>query len=119
MGRKGTGVGVLDNSIRLQFTLNGETLRRTLNVEGKPLPPTASNLRYAYRLAAEIRDRIRFGSFSLAEYFPADGDVAQPLTVALNSTTGSPRSASKHRPARATRARSGSGRLPSAIGASP
>ncbi len=41
-------------------------MRRTLNVEGKPLPPTASNLRYAYRLAAEIRERIRFGSFSLA-----------------------------------------------------
>lgn len=81
MGRKGTGVEVRENSIRLQFTFNGETLRRTLNVEGKPLPPTASNLRYAHRLAAEIRDRIRFGSFSLAEYFPADGDVAQPLTV--------------------------------------
>jgi integrase len=81
MGRKGSGVEVRDNSIRLQFTFNGEVLRRTLNVEGKPLPPTASNLRYAHRLAAEIRERIRFGSFSLAEYFPADGDVAQPLTV--------------------------------------
>lgn len=81
MGRKGPGVEVRDNSIRLQFTFNGEVIRRTLNVEGKPLQPTASNLRYAHRLAAEIRERIRFGSFSLAEYFPADGDVAQPLTV--------------------------------------
>ena len=81
MGRKGSGVEVRDNSIRLQFTFNGEVLRRTMNVEGKPLPPTAANLRYAHRLAAEIRDRIRFGSFSLTEYFPADGDVAQPFTV--------------------------------------
>jgi integrase len=81
MGRKGSGVEVRDNSIRVQFTLDGEVLRRTLNVEGKPLPPTAANLRYAHRLAAEIRDRIRFGTFSLSEYFPADGDVAQPLTV--------------------------------------
>jgi integrase len=44
-------------------------------------PPTTANLKYAHRLAAEIRERIRFGSFSLAEYFPADGDVGQPLTV--------------------------------------
>ena len=35
----------------------------------------------AHRLATEIRERIRFGSFSLAEYFPADVDVGQPLTV--------------------------------------
>jgi integrase len=81
MGRKGSGVEVRGNSIRVQFTFNGEVLRRTLNLEGKPLPPTAANLKYAHRLAAEIRERIRFGSFSLAEYFPADGDVGQPLTV--------------------------------------
>lgn len=78
MRRKGSGVEVRDNSIRLQFTFNGEVLRRTLSVERKPLPQTAPNLRYAHRLAAEIRERIRFGSFSFAEYFPAEGDVAQP-----------------------------------------
>lgn len=81
MGRKGSGVEVRGYSIRIQFTFNGEVLRRTLSVEGKPLPPTAANLKYAHRLAAEIRERIRFGSFSLAEYFPADGDVGQPMTV--------------------------------------
>jgi integrase len=81
MGRKGSGVEVRGNSIRVQFTFNGEVLRRTLNLEGKPLTPTAANLKYAHRLAAEIRERIRFGSFSLAEYFPADGEVGQPLTV--------------------------------------
>jgi integrase len=40
-----------------------------------------ANLKYAHRLAAEIRERIRFESFSLAEYFPDDGDVGQPHTV--------------------------------------
>ena len=79
MGRKGSGVEVRGNSIRVQFTFNGKVLRRTLNLDGKPLPPTAANLKYAHRLAGEIRERIRFGSFSLAEYFPADGDVGQPL----------------------------------------
>ena len=81
MGRKGSGVEVRGNSIRVQFTFNGKVLRRTLNLDGKPLPPTAANLKYAHRLAGEIRERIRFGSFSLAEYFPADGDVGQPLVV--------------------------------------
>lgn len=81
MGRKGTGVEVRGSAIRIQFTYNGEVLRRTLNIDGKPLPPTTANLKYAHRLAAEIRERIRFESFSLAEYFPADGDVGQPQTV--------------------------------------
>jgi len=81
MGRKGTGVEVRGNAIRIQFTFNGEVLRRTLNIDGKPLPPTTANLKYAHRLAAEIRERIRFESFSLAEYFPADGDIGQPQTV--------------------------------------
>jgi integrase len=81
MGRKGSGVEIRGNAIRVQFTFNGEVLRRTLNLDGKPLAPTAANLKYANRLAAEIRERIRFGSFSLGEYFPADGDVGQPLAV--------------------------------------
>jgi integrase len=81
MGRKGSGVEVRGNAIRVQFSLDGQVLRRTLNLDGKPLPPTASNLKYAHRLAAEIRERIRFGTFSLSEYFPSDGDVGQPLTV--------------------------------------
>ena len=67
MGRKGSGVEVRGNSIRVQFTFGGKVLRRTLNLDGKPLPPTAANLKYAHRLAGEIRERIRFGSFSLAE----------------------------------------------------
>ena len=82
MGRKGTGVELRSNSIRIQFTVDGQVVRRTLNVDGRTLPPTSANLKYANRLVAEIRERIRFGNFSLAEYFPADGDVGQPLTVA-------------------------------------
>lgn len=82
MGRKGSGVEVRGNAIRVQFTYNGEVLRRTLKVDGKPLAPTATNLKYAHRLAAELRERIRFDNFSLAEYFPAAGDVGHPLSVA-------------------------------------
>jgi len=82
MGRKGSGVEVRGNAIRIQFTYNGEVLRRTLKVDGKPLAPTATNLKYAHRLAAELRERIRFDNFSLAEYFPAAGDVGQPHSVA-------------------------------------
>ena len=35
----------------------------------------------ARRLAAEIRTRIKAGTFSLPEYFPATGEDGQPLTV--------------------------------------
>lgn len=106
MGRKGTGAEVRDNAIRVQLTFNGKVLRRTLNLDGKPLQPTAANPKYAHRLAAEIRGRIRFGSLSLAEYFTADGDVGQPLTVrpaahrryATGPLAGWLRSASKSRP---------------------
>lgn len=82
MGRKGAGVEVRGQSIRLQFTFDGQVLRRTLKLNGKSLPPTSANLKHAHRLAGEIRDRIRYGTFSLAEYFPEDEDVNPALTVA-------------------------------------
>jgi integrase len=46
------------------------------------MAPTSANVKYAVRLAAEIRDRIRHGTFVLAEYFPASGAGAAPTTVA-------------------------------------
>ncbi len=82
MGRNGSGVEVRENSIRLSFTYEGEPLRRTLMLNGKAMPPTAANVKYAHRLASEIRERIRHGTFSLAEYFPASGSSAGELTVA-------------------------------------
>ena len=71
MGRKGTGVEVRGNAIRIQFSLNGEVVRRTLRRDGTPLPPSEENLGEAKRLAAEIRSRIAAGTFCHSEYFPA------------------------------------------------
>lgn len=73
MGRRGDGVEVRDRSIRLAFTLEGKAQRHTLMLNGAPMPPTPANVKYAHRLAVEIRDKIRHGTFSLSEYFPASG----------------------------------------------
>ena len=37
---------------------------------GKPLLPSAANVKHAHRVAAEIRDKIRLGTFVLYDYFP-------------------------------------------------
>lgn len=81
MGRKGSGVEVRERSIRLAFVLDGGMRRETLMLNGKPMPPTPANVKYAHRLAAEIRERIRHGTFSVAEYFQASGAGAGTLTV--------------------------------------
>lgn len=74
MGRRGNGVEVREKSIRLSFTLDGRQERHTLVMNGEPMAPTPANVKYANRLALEIRDRIRHGTFSMAEYFPASGN---------------------------------------------
>jgi integrase len=76
-----TGVDIRAKSIRITFTLNGKQERHTLIVNGLPLPPTAANLKYAERLAAEIREKVRLGLFSMAEYFPAAKDTQSQKTV--------------------------------------
>lgn len=75
MGRNGTGVTPRKTSIQVAFTYDGQHRRLTLKANGEPLPPTPPNIKYAERLVAEIRDRIRLGAFSFAEFFP--DDVAQ------------------------------------------
>lgn len=48
------------------------------------MPPTPSNIRYAERLVAEIRDRIRLGAFVFAQYFPDEtGQDASSLSAYL------------------------------------
>jgi integrase len=81
MGRTGSGVEVREKSIRLSFTFEGKQHRHTLTLNGAPLAPTAANVRYAHRLAIEIRERIRHGTFSLVEYFPASGASPTGTTV--------------------------------------
>lgn len=84
MGRVGQGVEARENSIRIHFTLDGQQRKETLRTGGKPMPPTPANLKYAARLAAEIRDKIRHGTFSMADYFPASAHATsgQGTTVA-------------------------------------
>ena len=81
MGRDGSGVVARKTSIQISFTAGGIARRLTLKSGGASLPPTPANLKFAARLVAEIRDKIRLGVFSLAEYFPdeagaSDGTVS-------------------------------------------
>jgi integrase len=71
MGRTGSGVEIRDKSIRLSFTFEGKVRRETIRTEGEPIAPTPANVKYAHRLAAEIRDKLRHGTFVYADYFPA------------------------------------------------
>jgi integrase len=87
MGGAGPGVERRGSSIRLRFMLAGTRQAHTLMMGGEPMPPTPANLRYAGKLAVEIRERIRHGTFSLAEYFPAAGVAAGPRTVGCQLDT--------------------------------
>lgn len=81
MGKIGAGVEVRETSIRLKFVFDGSTQKVTLRLNGAPMPPTPANVRYATRLAEEIREKIKHDAFSMAEYFPANGNQAGVLTV--------------------------------------
>jgi len=70
VGRDGAGVTIRPNSIRLSFTLRGKTHRETLTLNGLPMAPTAANIKHAHRVIAEIRGKIKHGTFVLADYFP-------------------------------------------------
>lgn len=80
MGRTGSGVEVRESSIRLSFTYDGRAYRRTLTLNGRPLAPTAANIKLAHRTAQDIRAHIRAGTFHLAAFFPEDGAIGG-LTV--------------------------------------
>lgn len=77
MGRTGSGVEVRERSIRFTFVPG----KPTLMVGGEPARPTAANVKWALRLAAEIRERMRHGTFSMLEYFPVSGATGAPITV--------------------------------------
>lgn len=79
MGRKGSGVELRANSIRLTFQHRGRACKETLRIQGRALPPTPANVTYAHRVAKEIRRLIESGRFDddkYKEYFakPIDGD---------------------------------------------
>lgn len=76
MGR-GSGVEARATSIRIFFVWQNHRYRETLTLNGQPIKPTPANLRYAERTAAEIRDRIRLGSFAIADFFPDSARAGQ------------------------------------------
>jgi integrase len=69
-GRQGSGVEIRETSIRLSFYYQGKRYKETLFGGEAPLPPTPANIKYAGRVASEIRAKIRNGEFRFAEYFP-------------------------------------------------
>lgn len=79
MGRTGAGIEVRDTSIRLSFVWQGKPCKETLRTDGRPMAPTPANLKYAHRLAAEIREKIRHGAFVYADYFPASRNATTGL----------------------------------------
>jgi integrase len=84
MGRKGTGVEVRESSIRIAFVYEGQPRKETLRIDGAPAKPTPSNVKWAHRVAAEIKDKIRHGTFAYADYFPA----SQHATTGRGRTVG-------------------------------
>lgn len=70
MGRIGTGVETRATSIRLKFVLDGQPVKARLTQGGKSLLPTPANVKYAHRVAADIKRRLAVGTFDFAEFFP-------------------------------------------------
>lgn len=70
MGRTGLGVELRGSSVRIKFVLDGETIKERLTLNGKSLEPTPANLKYANRVAADIRKHLAQGTFDYAVFFP-------------------------------------------------
>lgn len=77
------GVEVRNSSIRIIFRYQGEQRRERLCINGQPILPTPANVKYAHRIAAEIGDKVRLGTFKYAEYFPDSGFVAPEKQTAV------------------------------------
>jgi integrase len=67
---KNLGIELRDSSIRIVFYFRGKQTRETLYLDNEALPPTPANIKYARRIAMEVRDKIASGTFNYAEYFP-------------------------------------------------
>lgn len=71
MGGTNGGVEARESSIRIHFTYAGQARKETLRTNGRPMSPTPANLKFAHRIAQEVREKIKYGTFVYAEYFPA------------------------------------------------
>lgn len=86
MGRKaqpGGGIEVRATTVRIIFRYNGRQYKEPLCVDGKPVPPTAANIKAAQRIAGEIRQKLALDLFAMADYFPhtMQVGVSQAATV--------------------------------------
>lgn len=72
MGRGQTtgGLEIRDTSIRVLFSYRGKQRKETIYLDNAPLPPTPANVKYARRVATEIKDKIKSGDFVYSDYFP-------------------------------------------------
>lgn len=64
-GKSGSGVDVHKGSLRIRFTYSGKRYAEIL-----PLKPNAANIKAAERIADDLRQRIKFGTFDYAAVFP-------------------------------------------------
>lgn len=76
------GVEIRGNSIRIVFSLDGKQHKERLTVNGKALAPSAPNLKYAARIAEEVRRKIALRVFNWLDYFPdsKQAKTASPTT---------------------------------------
>lgn len=79
-GRKGSGVEVRERSIRLSFTWHGKRYRETL-----ALTPTPANIKYANRLADDVRRVVERGTFQFKDWFPGSPQVVAEQTTTLRA----------------------------------
>lgn len=78
------GVDVRPRSLRIQFTdADGVRHKKTMRVGDTPMAPTAANIQNAAVLVDVIRDKIRLGVFSMAEYFSDGKSTNGTLTVGV------------------------------------
>lgn len=84
-----SGVEVRDTSIRILFSYQGKQRKETLYLDNAPLPPTPANVKYARRVALEIKAKVKSGEFAYKDYFPhspmAKRDAPDSLAVFMDA----------------------------------
>ena len=69
-GKIAGGVEVREKSIRIIFSFEGKQRKETLCLNSEPLAPTPANVKYATRIAEDVRTKVANGIFKYADYFP-------------------------------------------------
>lgn len=86
-GRNG-GVELREKSIRIVFSYRGKQRKETLYLDNAPLPNTPANAKYALRVAAQVRESIKAGTFVYKEFFPNSPNAEEhsPDDIMLHAT---------------------------------